>query len=124
MDVEAVDLPLRRRGVEGLVVYLAQLLAVNGVGKVRAQPLKVEQRRTVADLLVGREAHGNAAMRALSDDALSGGHYRGDAGLVVRAENGGAVGRDKGLTLELFQERERGGLLTIPVAGRVTSLPS
>ena len=107
MDVEAVDLPLRRRGVEGLVVYLSQLLAVNGVGKVRAQPLKVEQRRAVADLLVGREAHGNAAMRALLVyDALSGGHYRGDAGLVVRAENGGAVGGDEGLTLEGSQMRE------------------
>ena len=46
-------------------------------------------------------------MRALLVyDALSGGHYRGDAGLVVRAENGGAVGGDEGLTLEGSQMRE------------------
>ena len=49
---------------------------------------------------------------------LGGGHDLSHAGLVVRAQQGGAVGGDKGLALELFQERERGGLHDHPGAGQ------
>ena len=42
VDVHAAYLPARRGGVEGLIVYLAYLVAVDGVGKVRAEALKVE----------------------------------------------------------------------------------
>ena len=54
MDVHAAYLPARRGGVEGLIVYLAYLVAVDGVGKVRAEALKVEQLRPAAYLLVDK----------------------------------------------------------------------
>ena len=87
MDVHAAYLPARRGGVEGLIVYLAYLVAVDSVGKVRAEALKVEQLRPAAYLLVGREGHGDSAVRQdLFHDALARCQDLSYARLVVRAE--------------------------------------
>ena len=46
----------------------------------------------------------------LLDDGLGGGEDLGHAGFIVCAQQGGAVGGDEGLALQLFQEGEGGGL--------------
>ena len=107
VDVEARDVPVRGGGIERLKIHFLKRAAVNGIGKVRAEAVKVQQRRPVTDLLIRREAHGDAPVGyALRDDALTRGHDLRHARLVVRAEDGGAVGGDERLPLERRQLRE------------------
>ena len=107
MDAEASDLPIGDGRVEGLAVDLVRLAPVHGEGEVRRQALKIQQRRAVAHLLVRAEADRHAPVRAFLDDQpLAHGQDLGDAGLVVRAENGHAVGGDEGLALQAAQMRE------------------
>ena len=104
MDVEAVEVDPCPGGVEGLVIQLLHLSAVEREGKVRAGAPDVEERRAVADLLVGSEADGYPAVGGHAvNETLAGGDDLRDTGLVVRAQHGGAVGGDEGLALERGQ---------------------
>ena len=81
-------------GVERLVVELAQRLAVNRIAPGRAELLKVEQSRAMANLLVrnkGQFERGVQDARVLEETS----RQRADlcnAGLVVRTEERRAVG--------------------------------
>ena len=81
-------------GVERLVVELAQRLAVYRIAPGRAELLKVEQRGSVADLLVGNKGQlerGVRDARVLEEACRQRADF-GDAGLVVRTEERRAVG--------------------------------
>ena len=85
-----------RVGAERLRLERPQAGAVDGVGDVGGERLHVEVLGAASHFLVGGEAHADRAVQArrvllplpqrLQDD--------GHAGLVVGAEQGGAVGRD------------------------------
>ena len=83
-------------GAERLVLELAELRAVDRVGAERAEPLDVEQRGALADLLVGRERDPQRRARQLRvrGQMRDGGHDRRDAGLVVGAEQRVAAAGD------------------------------
>ena len=94
-------------GVEALVLHAAQDVAVDGVAVRGAEGLDVEQAAAVADFLVGGEAHRDArvADRGVLDGAGQVAHDLGHAGLVVGAEQGGAVGAHDVAALEPGQAR-------------------
>ena len=83
-------------GGESLVLDIARGFAVDGVGEVGAELFQVGLVDTAADLFVGREQDLDGAVLDLRvvDQELRGIHDFGKAGLVVGAEQGGAVGRD------------------------------
>ena len=92
-------------GAERLLVQLAGRVSVDGVGELRTELLDVEVFRAGADLLVGREADSDVAVEQfrIVDERLDGRHDDGNAGLVVRAEERGAVARDDCLADVLLQ---------------------
>ena len=65
MDIEAMHLEIRRRGIEVLIAYAALLAAIDGISVIAAKPRNIEAVRTRADLLVGCEADRDASMRAV-----------------------------------------------------------
>ena len=72
--------------------------------------LHIKQVSTLANLLIGGKAHADLAVGAvffLQD--LQHGHNLGHTGFVVRTQQGGAIGGDQGLALELCQEWELPG---------------
>src|SRR5690606_23798324 len=84
---------------ERLHVDLAGEASVDGEGYRAVEALEREVVRAAADLLVGIEAYAHCwplELRLLDED-LEGAHDRGDAGLVVRAQERPAVGRDDGV---------------------------
>ena len=97
VDVEAPDGDLGGGGVEVLVLQLPQLAAVHGVGRGGAEALHVEVVGAAAHLLVGGDGHGDAAVGDLGvgGQILHGGEDLSHAGLVVGAQQGGAVGDDE-----------------------------
>ena len=80
--------------VEALPLQLADSAAVYGVGVLAPKGVDIEQRRPVADLLVGAKADAQARMRQLGVlvQARNERHDHGDACLVVAAQQRGAVG--------------------------------
>ena len=86
LDAGHGDRRLQRR--ERLVLDLAERRAVHRVGAARAERRDVEQRRALADLLVGREADADRRPRQLGMGVQVGdrGHDLRDAGLVVGAQ--------------------------------------
>ena len=119
MDREAVDGDGSGSGVEILVLNAAHIAAIDGIGKVGPKAGDVKQGSALADLLVGGKGDADLAVgAALGKQGLGGGHDLSHTGLVVRTQQGGAVGGDKGLAFELFQERERGGLHDHPGGGQ------
>ena len=105
MDVDAVDDHLGPGGVEVLILQLAQLAAVHRVGHRRAEALDVEAVGARAHLLVGGKAYRDAAV---GDLRMSGEVFHGrddlrHARLVVRPQQGGAVGDDQILPHVLLQ---------------------
>lgn len=107
MDAEALDRDVRRSAVEVLVLELAEVATVHGVGKVAAEARDVELHRAVADLLVRREGDLHRAVgQIVAEDIL--GHLQDlrDAGLVVRAEQRRAVGDDQRFARALLKRRE------------------
>ena len=88
VDVDAVHGQLHLDGAERLVLQLARLRAVERVRAARAEALDVEQRRALADLLVGREADAQRRARELRvrGQVRDRGHDLGHAGLVVGAQ--------------------------------------
>ena len=120
MDVEAGELHARRGGVEVLVLDLAEGRAVERVGELRAEALKVHQRRAVADLLVRAKADAHRAVGHVgSKQPLGHGHDLRHAGLVVCAEDGGAVGDDEGLAAEGGEMGEGGGAQRAPARAQL-----
>ena len=107
MNVEAMHGEVGPGGVEVLVIDAALLAAIDGIGKVAAEPGHVKGVRARADLLVGRKAHRHAAVRyALAYQALQHGHYLGHARLVVAAQQRGAVGGYQRAAGQLLKVRE------------------
>ena len=107
MDALAGEVNLRRGGVEALEPDAVLRVAVDGVGEVGAEAFDVEVIRSPADLLVRREADAELPVRdAFGQHALGEGHYFGYASLVVRAEQGRAVGRYQRAPRQRFQMRE------------------
>lgn len=81
---------------EGLVDNLADLAAVQRVGEIRGEPRQVDMPDARADLLVGREAEAQLAVRQLPvrQQMTRQRHQNGDASLVVGAEQRAAAGGD------------------------------
>ena len=101
MDAHAVDDDLGSGGVEALILQFADVATVHRVGPLAAKLLHVEVVGALADLLVGVEAHADLAVLHLGMVAqpAHGLDDLGDAGLVVGAQQRGAVGDDEVLTL-------------------------
>ena len=100
-----------RCGVEVLVLDAAHVAAIDGVGEVCAEARDVEERSALADLLIGGKGDAELAVgQLLLDKGLGGGQDLSDAGFIVSAQQGGAVGGDESLALQLLQEGEGGGL--------------
>ncbi len=95
-------------GAEALVVDLAQGLAVHRVAVGGAESVEVEKRRAVADLLVGHEGDLQRGVRELGVRHETGEQRAdlGDAGLVVGAEQRGAVRDHDVLANEFGQVRD------------------
>ena len=92
MYVHALEVHLGGAGVEVFAGYLALGAAVDCVGRVRAEELHVEALGAAPDLLVRGEADGQTGVGlAACLQLLYERHYLGDAGLVVRAEQGVAA---------------------------------
>ena len=83
-------------GRERLVLDMARGLAVDRVGEIGAEFLEVDLVDAAADLLVGREQDLDGAVLDLgiADQELRRVHDLGKPGLVVGAEQRGAVGGD------------------------------
>ena len=123
MDREAVYRDKSSGSVKVFIADFARFVAVHRVGIGCAKMLHIKQVSTLANLLIGGKAHADLAVGAfffLQD--LQHGHNLGhtgfvvrcfqnlsDAGLVVRTQQGGAIGGDQGLALELCQEWELPG---------------
>ena len=109
VDADAGEGDLQLDGREGLVLDLADDRAVDRVGEVGAEALEVEVVGAVADLLVDGEADPRVRARELGPRGEVGdrGHDRGDAGLVVRAEQRRPVRGDDVVPDPLAEERAR-----------------
>ena len=96
MHREARKAHLGLGGVEALVVHDADGAAVQRVAPGGAVLVEVEQRRAVAQLLVGHKADGQTRMRdrGVVEQALGQGHDLGHARLVVGGQQRAAVGAD------------------------------
>ena len=105
MDDVSRHLHLGGGGVEVLVLQFAQLTAVHGVRQGCAKGGDVEGVGPVPHLLVRGEADAQLAVGHLRVglEILHQGHDLGHAGLVVRPQEGGAVGDDQVLPQVLVQ---------------------
>ena len=108
VDTPAGDLYFGRGGVEALVLDLAELAPVDGVGLARAEKLRVEVVGAAADLFVRREGDADGPVRELRMRGVVGEqvHDLRDAGLVIGAEQGPAVRYDQVLADMAGQFRE------------------
>ena len=97
VDVATLDGYFGRGGVEVLVFKLADGTAVHCVGEVAAEFLDIELVGAQTDLFVGVETDTDLAMLDLRMrlKVCHGCDDLGNAGLVVGAEKGGAVGNDQ-----------------------------
>lgn len=97
MDVAAYEGDFGHGGVEVLVLELADLASVHGVGPVGGESLDVELVGTESDLFVGVECHAYVAVGNLGmiDQIVDCGYDFGDAGFVVGSEQCGSVGHDQ-----------------------------
>ena len=111
VDAEAVDGHHGLGCIEGLILIVGDVAAVQGVGEVRAEAGHVEEAGAHADLLVRGEAQADFAVGGLLRQQLL---HRleddGDARLVIRPQQGGAVGAHQVLAHELLELRELGRL--------------
>ena len=107
MDVHANYMHHSGPGVEVLEHDLALRSTVKRICKVRAQLRDIEMRRAAADLLVRREAHGDAPVRDIALlQLLHERHYLRDPRFIVSAEQGVPARRDERPALERRQVRE------------------
>ena len=85
-----------RIGGEGLIFDLAGAFAVDRIGELGAEFFQVRLVDAAADLFIGREQDLDGAvldLRVLRQEMHRVHDFR-EAGLVVGAEQGGAIGRD------------------------------
>ena len=104
MDAAAMEHGLCTGGIEILVLNFSHRAAVSGVGIVSAELFQVEMIGTTADFLVGSESdlQGSVAHIALQQIFRCGHDFR-HASLVIRTQQGGAVGDDQVLAHILLQ---------------------
>ena len=126
VDAEAVDRYHGFGGVEGFVLIVCDVAAVQGIGKVGAEALHIKIAGAETDLLVRGEAQLDGAVGGVFGQQLL---HRlqndGDARLVVGAQQGGAIGADQVLAHELLQLREIAALhdnVLLRVQHQVTAL--
>ena len=98
-------------GVEGLVLVVPKIVPVQGVGHLGPEAIQVQIPSEAPHLLVGSEGQGDGPVGELRvfQQMLRHGHDRGDGGLVVAAQQGGAVGEDQILAHVVLQVRELPG---------------
>ena len=107
MHASAGDLYVCGGAVEVFIIEAAKLAAVERVGEIAAKALDIKLIRACADLLVRGECNMDFAVgKVVFDDIFRSLHNLGYTGLVVCAEQGGAVGDDKCFTLEFLENRE------------------
>ena len=106
MGADALDGDGGAVGGEGLVLDIPGGFAVHRVGEIGAELFQVDLVDAAADLLVGREQDLDRAVLDLRivDQELRRIHDLGEAGLVVGAEQRGAVGGDD-VVADLVGER-------------------
>ncbi len=94
--VVADDREGREVSVECLAFNLTDFAAVEGIGGLHAELREIEMGSTHTDLFVGRERHTDGGARdvRIRQQHLDGGHDFGDARLIIRAQQGGAVAGD------------------------------
>ena len=97
MDAAAGDFDEGFGGVEGLILIPAQVIAVDRIGKLCAEPFQIQVLRKAANLLVGGEGDADAPVGQLGVPGVvfRQGHHSSDGGLVVAAQQGGSVGEDQ-----------------------------
>ena len=107
MDAQSLENHIRRAGVERLVGDFAFFAAVHRVGAICAELGDVEVIHARADFLIRRESDAELPVRGFAcDDGFQRGHDLRDAGLVVRAEQGGAVRGDERHACQLLKAGE------------------
>src|SRR5699024_9781192 len=107
VDGHAGDVHFGGGGVEVLVLDGASGAAVHGVGVLGPETHHVKVVGALSDLLVGGQGHADGAVGNLpGQQPLTQGHDLGDTRLVVGPQQGGAVGSDEGLALQVRQEGE------------------
>ena len=107
MDAEAVDRYHGFRGIEGFVLIVCDVAAVQGIGKVGAEALHIKIAGAETDLLVRGEAQLDGAVGcALSQQFFHRLQDNGNTSLVIGPQQGGAVRADQVLAHELLQLRE------------------
>ena len=97
MDAPAGDLNSRGSGIEALVLDLAELASVGGIGFLGTETRNIEVVCAAADLLVGCEGDADRPVRELRMRSVLGEeiHDLRDACLVIRAQKSRAVCDDK-----------------------------
>ena len=102
MDIDPVHGDPGRSRVEIFIGDFPLGPAVDRVGIVRSEALDIEPLRAFSDFFIGRESNADFAVAdfRVLEEIGHGCHDFRDAGLVVRAEQGGAVRRDQGPSLE------------------------
>ena len=108
MDVHALHRQGHGGGIEVLVLDLAQLAAVHGVGHLGGELFRIKVIGALAHLLVGGEAHGHGPVPDLrmGQQVFAGSDDLRHARLVVGPQQGGAVGDDQLLADVPLQEGE------------------
>ena len=106
MDGIALDRHLGLIGIEVLILDGTGCAAVQSIGQLGAEPCYIKLQRAASDLLIGSKAQAYLAMgnSALEQD-LRCFQDLSDAGLVVRTQQGGAIGGDEGMALEAAEHR-------------------
>ena len=110
MDVLALDVYLEGGGVEVFVLQLAVSAAVQRIGEVGAETGYVKQVGTPADFFIGSKGHLHRAVGEVhaGQQLFAQGEDLGNAGLVVGAQQSGAVGDHDGLALAAAKLGELG----------------
>ena len=104
VDGNPRDLDRRRRGVEVLVLQLADCPAVYRISVVRTEARDVKPVCALADFLVRRKGDFHCAVRAVRREQQLGGRQNlRHARLIVRAEQCRAVGHDQAFADVLLQ---------------------
>lgn len=125
MDGEALYHDIRGACVEVLIFNPARRVAVNGIGKIRAEFFNVKVVCSLAYLLVGSEGDADLSVRAVfAYQPLGKGHYLGDPRLVVGTEksiSGGGYKRPaaKSRKVRKIRNAEDGSVTEVKVAAAV-----
>ena len=107
VDADAVYADARGGGVKVFVLVHAELTAVHGVAPIARKLPDVQPLRAAADLLVGRKHDAHFAVRrAGGDELFHRRHDLGHTGLIVCAEQRGAVRHEQHLPAHVLHGGE------------------